>query len=152
MHDRLMWIIRAWCFSASLVKITPRRSMRNARHNVGTPGASIIPATGYLQQRNRDRRRKRNCKGRRRQLTAGPKRVYRCATTISSHASSTCNYLYREGGSARNAALPLCPTRWCSPFPSQQISSSETKREIRATRCNEPRQRYEPPGQDDTFV
>lgn len=84
--------------------------MRNARHNVGTPGASIIPATGYLQQRNRDRRRKRNCKGRRRQLTAGPKRVYRCATTISSHASSTCNYLYREGGSARNAALPLCLT------------------------------------------
>lgn len=59
------------------VKITLERAVRDARRNVGTPAHPSFRQPVIPRRRDRDRRRKRNCKGRRRL----PERVYRGAYT-----------------------------------------------------------------------
>lgn len=59
------------------VKITLERAVRDARRNVGTPAHPSFRQPVIPRRRDRDRWRKRNCKGRRRL----PERVYRGAYT-----------------------------------------------------------------------
>lgn len=79
------------------VKITLERAVRDARRNVGTPAHPSFRQPVIPRRRDRDRRRKRNCKGRRRLPERG-ERIARVPTRLYRATRLQRNYLYREGG------------------------------------------------------
>lgn len=98
------------------VKITLERAVRDARRNVGTPAHPSFRQPVIPRRRDRDRRRKRNCKGRRRLPERGeriarvPTRLYRATRLqrVIIYTAREARARARATGIGRAPLLPLC--------------------------------------------